>query len=200
MVYTVPNPRGAAPRVLPYKPYSSPTAWMYAYFESIFYLRARVLWKLTDLYKSTHHYLSILFDPCCDWFTTRRTPNLALVRNGTQNGPCSGQFFEVVWSNAKTLKFGLIATLADQDSFIYVYRYFTAVSLPGTRQLTTVSFFFLLVNTYIATVISAEMPLQWYPFHGQKELTYLEREVVFGAGGPSWCRPWSFHGVFLNDV
>jgi len=60
-----------------------------------------------------------------------------------------------IWANST-----LDHNCADQDSFMYVYCYFTAVSLPGTRQLTTVSFFFLLVNTYIATVISAEMSLQ----------------------------------------
>jgi len=42
-----------------------------------------------------------------------------------------------IWANST-----LDHNCADQDSFMYVYCYFTAVSLPGTRQLTTVSFSF----------------------------------------------------------
>jgi len=77
------------------------------------------------------------------------------------------------------VNFGIIATLdhkcADQDSFMYVYCYFTAESLPGTRQLTTVSF---ISSEYLNSYSN------FLPFHGQKELTYLEREFPFGAGGP----------------
>ena len=38
------------------------------------------------------------------------------------------------------------------------------------------SFYYWSIHTYIATVI-------FISFHAQKELTYLEREVLLGAGG-----------------
>ena len=82
------------------------------------------------------------------------------------------------------MKFGLIATLdhncADQDSFMYAYRYFTAVSLPGTRQLTTVS---LITGEYlIATVIFCRIA------SSMTSISWTKGANIPGKGGSIWGR------------
>ena len=77
---------------------------VYIFWVHLLYLQASLLWKLTDSYKSTLHYPSILFDPCCYWFTTMRTPNLAIVKRRTQKGPCSGKILEGGMMKCKNMK------------------------------------------------------------------------------------------------